>query len=91
MATIADQFEAQVVGPYEDLLVLGEGWRAAAELRAAGVAGASQARRALGARIDEISRLLEERSNFAPVPLRVSACVQLRALLVLLAWRFGPR
>jgi len=90
MATVADTFEAEVVGPFEDLLVLGEGWRAAAELRAAGVPGAAEARRALGARIDDVSDDLQARSSFAPVTLRAAASVQLRALLALLAWRFGP-
>lgn len=89
MATVADLFEAQVVGPFEDLLVTGEAWRAAAELRAAGVPGASDARRVLGARIDELAAVLHERSQFTPIPLRVAAGVQLRALLALLAWRFG--
>jgi hypothetical protein len=91
MATVADHFEADVVGPFEDLLVLGEGWRAMGELRAAGVPAASDARRALGARIDEISADLDAASSFEPVPLRVAASVQLRALLVLLSWRFGAR
>lgn len=89
LATVADHFEAEIVGPFEDLLVIGEGWRAAAELRAAGVAGASDARRALGARLDEISAELDERSGLVPIPLRAAAGVQLRALLALLAWRFG--
>ncbi len=91
MATVADHFEAEVVGPFEDLLVLGEGWRALGELRGAGVPGASELRRVLGARIDDLSRALEERSQFESVPLRVAAGVQLRGLLALLAWRLGSR
>ena len=86
-ATVADRFENEVAGPWEDLLVLGEGWRAAGELAEFEVRGAREAQATLQRRIGTLSRELTDRSNFQPVPLRVAASIQLRSLLLLMGWR----
>jgi hypothetical protein len=86
-ATVADVFENEVVGPLEDMLVLGEGWRAASEYAAEGDPQAKKAVSALSARITGLAAVVQGKSKFEPVALKRSAGVQLRALMALLGWR----
>ena len=86
-ATVSDLFEHEVVGPLEDLLVLGEAWRAACEYARGGDGAARRVEKALSARITGQAAVLRTKSKFEPVPLKRSAGVQLRALLALMAWR----
>jgi hypothetical protein len=86
-ATVADVFENEVVGPLEDMLVAGEAWRAASQMANAGDAAAAKTVTGLGARLAAASAVLTSKSRFEPIPIKRSACVQLRALLLLMAWR----
>jgi hypothetical protein len=86
-ATIADVFEHEVVGPIEDMMVLGEGWRAAAEYAKAGDAQARKAELALAARITGLAAVVKAKSRFEPIALKRAAGVQLRSLVSLMAWR----
>ena len=88
-ATVADLFEHEVVGPFEDMMVVGEAWRAAADYARGGDAPAKKAEVALGARITGLASLIRGKSKFEPVALKRSAGVQLRALVSLMAWRLN--
>ncbi len=88
-ATVADVFEHEVVGPFEDMMVLGEGWRAAGEYAKGGDAVAKKAELAISARITGLAAVIKAKSKFEPVPLKRSAAVQLRALVSLMAWRLN--
>ncbi len=88
-ATVADVFENEVVGPFEDMLVLGEGWRAATQYLALGEEPAKKAQVALSARIAGLSAVIKGKSKFEPVPLKRSAGVQLRALVAMMGWRLN--
>jgi hypothetical protein len=80
-------FEHEVVGPIEDMMVLGEGWRAAAEYAKAGDAQARKAELALAARITGLAAVVKAKSRFEPIALKRAAGVQLRSLVSLMAWR----
>lgn len=88
-ATVADLFEHEVVGPFEDMMVIGEAWRAASEYAKAGDAAAKKAETALSARITGLAAVIKGKSKFEPVALKRSAGVQLRALVSLMAWRLN--
>jgi hypothetical protein len=86
---VADAFENEIIGPFEDMLVLGEGWRVATEYAKGGDPQAKKAANDLGGRITAISSMIQSRSKFEPVPLKRAAAIQLRALLILMGWRLG--
>lgn len=86
-ATVAHVFENEVIGPFEDMLVVGEGWRAATELAGLGDAAAKKAATDLGARLHAASAVLTGKSKFEPIAIKRSASVQLRSLLLLMGWR----
>ncbi len=88
-ATVADLFEHEVVGPIEDMMVLGEAWRAACEYARGGDGAAKRVEQAVAARLAGQAAVLRTKSKFEPVPLKKSAGVQLRALLALMAWRLN--
>lgn len=88
-ASVADLFENEVVGPIEDLMVLGEAWRVAAQWAGGGDPTAKRVEQALSARLAGQAAQLRAKSKFEPVPLKRGAGVQLRALLALMAWRLN--
>jgi hypothetical protein len=88
-ATVADVFEHEVAGPYEDVMVLGEAWRAAESYAKAGDGPARKAELAIAARITGIAAVIRAKSSFEPVALKRGAGVQLRALVSLMAWRLN--
>jgi hypothetical protein len=86
-ATVADVLENELIGPFEDMLVVGQGWRVATEFAKGGDAQAKKAAADLGARITGIATVIKGRAKFEPVLLKHAAGIQLRALLILMAWR----
>jgi len=88
-ATLSDVFENEVVGSFEDMLILGEWWRAASAYVALGEEQARKAQTTLSARITGPSAVIKGKSKFEPVPLKRSAGVQLRALVAIMGWRLN--